>query len=225
MAKELPRRIDPSSTLPLLADRFRRGSQTDSCAALVMLGHLDGARPMRWAGHLRTSVRYALVLTIMLGSSLPSWSHNAPTVSFPPMETAPSECQALQPWFPEAQCTSAWMPEAPLTIVLFALLVIAVAHGLRRWRRTAALSLVLAVSTFTFGTAVHAVHHLSAPGKAAECLVFSASQHVSGTLDEPCDIRAPGVSVTSAFLANPEVPTYILRCGADLPRAPPSLLS
>ena len=180
---------------------------------------------MKWAGNLRIWVGYAIVLAIMLGSSLPAWSHNEPTVILPPMEASPHECQALQPWFPVAQSTSPAMPEAPLTIVLFALMAIAAAHGLRRWRRTTALGLVLALSTFTFGTAVHAVHHLSDPGKAAECLVFSASQHASGTLDEPCDIRAPGVAVTTAFPANPEVPTFILRCGADLPRAPPSLLS
>ena len=120
---------------------------------------------MKWAGNLRIWVRYAVVLAIMLGSSLSAWSHNEPMVTLPPMEASAHECQALQPWFPVAQSTSPSMPEAPLTIVLFVLMVIAAAHGLRSWHRTTALGLVLALSSFTFGTAVHAVHHLQIPGK------------------------------------------------------------
>ena len=70
------------------------------------------------------------------------------------------------------------MPGAPLTVILFVLMAVALAHGLWRWRRTTAFGLVLVLGTFTFGIAVHAVHHLSEPGKAAECLVFSASQQL-----------------------------------------------
>jgi hypothetical protein len=88
-----------------------------------------------------------------------------------------------------------------------------------------ALGLVLVLGTFTFGIAVHAVHHLSEPEKAAECLVFSVSQHVSGTLDEPCDVHAPGLAVTIASPDNLDVPTFILHYRFDLPRAPPSFLS
>ena len=183
------------------------------------------ARPMEWAGNLRIWVRYAVVLAIMLGSSLQAWSHNEPTVTLPSTEASQQECQAPQPRLPAAHPTSSAMPGAPLTIVLFALMAIAAAHGMWRWRRTTALGLVLVLGTFTFGIAVHAVHHLSEPEKAAECLVFSASQHASGTLDEPCDIHVPGLAVTTASPANPDVPTFILRYGSDLPRAPPSLLS
>jgi hypothetical protein len=180
---------------------------------------------MKWAGNFRTWVRHAVILTLLLGSSLPAWSHNEPAVTPPPVEASPHVGQALQPWFPGAQSPPSSMPNAPLSIVLFALMAIVAARGLRRWRRAAALGLVLALSTFTFGTAVHAVHHLSDPAKAAECLVFSASQQVSGTLDEPCDICALGVAVRTTSPANPDVPMCILRCGADLPRAPPAPLS
>jgi hypothetical protein len=77
------------------------------------------------------------------------------------------------------------MPGAPLTIILFVIMAVAMAQGVWRRRRTTALGLVLVLGTFTFGIAVHSVHHLSEPEKATECLVFSASQHVSGTLTAP----------------------------------------
>jgi hypothetical protein len=117
------------------------------------------------------------------------------------------------------------VPGVPLTGILYMLMAVATAHGVWRWRRMTALGLVLVMGTFTFGIAVHAVHHLSEPEKAAECLVFSLSQHVSGTLDEPCDVHAPGLAVTTASPDNPDVPTFILRRGSDLPRAPPSFLA
>jgi hypothetical protein len=180
---------------------------------------------MKWAGNLRIWGSYAVVLGILLGSSLPAWAHSEPTVTLPPAGASPPECSALQPWPPATQPASSPMPEAPLAVVLFLLTAVATAHRLGRWRRTAALGLVLVLNTFTFGTAVHAVHHLSDPEKAAECLVFSASQHVPGTLDKPCDLRAPGVAVTTLLPTSPEGPTFTLRCGADLPRAPPSRLS
>jgi hypothetical protein len=180
---------------------------------------------MKWAGHLRIWVRYTVALAIVLGSSLPAWSHNEPAVIFSSVDASSPACQTHQLCFPRTQSTSPSMPEAPLATVFFTLMAIAAAYGLRHRRRMAVLGLVLVISTFTFGTAVHAVHHLSDPGKAAECLVFSASQHVSGTFDAPCDLCAPAAAVKTALPTNPEVPTLIRRCGADLPRAPPSFLS
>jgi hypothetical protein len=84
---------------------------------------------------------------------------------------------------------------------------------------------VLVLGTVTLGIAVHSVHHLLEPEKSAECVVFSASQHVSGTLAEPCDVHVPGPAVTTASPDNPDVPAFILDCRSDLPRAPPSFLS
>jgi hypothetical protein len=96
---------------------------------------------------------------------------------------------------------------------------------MRRWHRITAIGLVLVLGVFTFGIAVHSVHHLLEPGKAAECLVFSASQHASGTLCDLCDVFVPGPTVTAVSLDHPDVPAFILRCRCDLPRAPPSFLS
>ena len=53
---------------------------------------------MNWAGNFRTWVRYAVILTLLLGSSLPAWSHNEPAVTPLPLEASPHEGQALQPW-------------------------------------------------------------------------------------------------------------------------------
>jgi hypothetical protein len=177
---------------------------------------------MKWAGNLRSWGSYAIVLAIILGSSVPAWAHNEPAVALPPIEASPHECSGPQPWLPAAQPTSSSTPEAHLAILLFVLTAVATAHALGCWRRTAALGLVLVLCTFTFGTAVHAVHHLSDPGKTAECLVFSASQQISGTLDKPCDLRAPGVAVTTDFPTGREAPSFTHRCRVDLPRAPPS---
>jgi hypothetical protein len=180
---------------------------------------------MKWAGNVRTWVRYAVILTLLLGSSLPAWSHNDPDAIVPPTDASSHGGQAFQPQLPVAQSSSPWIPEATPIILLFALIAMAITRSLERWRRLTAFGLVLTLSAFTFGTAVHAVHHLGDPGKAAECLVFSASQHVSGTLDEPCHLYALVVAVKTTSRTNHDGPVCILRCGTDLPRAPPASFS
>jgi hypothetical protein len=117
------------------------------------------------------------------------------------------------------------MAGTPVSFMFFVLIIVAMAQGVWRWRRTTAVGLMLVLGTFTFGMAVHSVHHLSEPEKAAECLVFSASQHASGILAEPYDVHVPQLVVPTASPDNPDVPTAILRFRADLPRAPPSSLT
>jgi hypothetical protein len=185
----------------------------------------DGVRVREWAGHLRIWGTLALVLAVILGSSLQTLAHSDLSSTLPPVVASGHECQAPQPGPPAALPMALAVPGVPLTGILYMLMAVATAHGVWRWRRMTALGLVLVLGTFTFGIAVHAVHHLSEPEKAAECLVFSLSQHVSGTLDEPCDVHAPGLAVTTASPDNPDVPTFILRRGSDLPRAPPSFLA
>jgi hypothetical protein len=185
----------------------------------------DGARARERAKHLRIWRTLAVVLAVILGTFLQALAHGDLSSTVAPSEAAQHEDQTPQPRFPAAQPTSPSMPGAPVTIILLVLMAVALAHGLWRWRRTTAFGLVLVLGIFTFGIAVHAVHHLSEPGKAAECLVFSASQHASGTLDEPCDVHAPRLAVGTPTPDNPDVPTFILHCRFDLPRAPPSFLS
>jgi hypothetical protein len=185
----------------------------------------DGVRVREWAGHLRIWGTLAVVLAVILGSSLQTLAHSDLSSILPPLVASGHECQAPQPELPAVPPMSPAVPGAPLTVILYVLTAVAMAHGVWRWRRMTALGLVLVLGTFTFGIAVHAVHHLSEPEKAGECLVFSASQHVSGTLDEPCDVHAPGLAVTTASPDNPDVPTFVLHYRFDLPRAPPSFLS
>ena len=156
--------------------------------------------------------------------SLQTLAHDLSS-TLPPVVASGYECPAPQLGLPAAPPMALAVPGVPLTVILYMLMAVATAHGVWRWRRMTALGLVLVLGTFTFGIAVHAVHHLSEPEKAAECLVFSLSQHVSGTLDEPCDVHAPGLAVTTASPDNPDVPTFILRRGSDLPRAPSSFLA
>jgi hypothetical protein len=115
------------------------------------------------------------------------------------------------------------MFEAPLAFVLFAVVAVSMAHGLRRWRRATAFGLVLVLSIFILGMAVHSVHHLADPAKAAECLVFLASQHVSGTLAEPSDVFAPVLAISTAASGPSDAPTLALSFRPALPRAPPPL--
>ena len=110
----------------------------------------------------------------------------------------------------------------PLTGMFFVLLAVAMSQGMWRWRRTAVLGLVLILGIFTFGTAVHSVHHLSDPAKAAECPVFSASQHLSGTLAEPSDVYASVLTISTALCSTGDVPILTFSVRSDLPRAPPS---
>jgi hypothetical protein len=189
------------------------------------VGPLAEARARGWAVHLCAWATLAVGLAVILGSPLQTWAHSDPALTLPSADAPQQECQAPQPGLPAAHATSSAMRVAPLTVILFIFTAVAMAQGVWRWRRTTALGLVLALGTFTFGIAVHSVHHLSEPEKAADCLVFSASQHVSGTLAEPCDVHVPGPAVTAASPDSPDVPAFILRCRSDLPRAPPSFLS
>jgi hypothetical protein len=189
------------------------------------VGPLAEARARGWAVHLCAWATLAVGLAVILGSPLQTWAHSDPALTLPSADAPQQECQAPQPGLPAAHATSSAMRVAPLTVILFIFTAVAMAQGVWRWRRTTALGLVLALGTFTFGIAVHSVHHLSEPEKAADCLVFSASQHVSGTLAEPCDVHVPGLDVTTASPDSPDVPAFILRCRSDLPRAPPSFLS
>jgi hypothetical protein len=92
----------------------------------------------------------------------------------------------------------------------------------RRWQRTAVLWLVLCLVAFGFETALHSIHHLSEPRKAAECQTLSASKHLMGA---PVDISTVTVifHATTAALFLRQDP---FRPGFPSPtqgRAPPSL--
>jgi hypothetical protein len=181
------------------------------------------------AVQLRVWVTLAVGLAVILGSALQAWAHSDPSATLLSGDASQQESQAPEPLLPAAYPTLSAMHEAPLSVIplliTFIFTAVSVAQGMWGWRRTTALGLVLVLGTFSFGIAVHSVHHLSEPEKAAECLVFSASHHASGTLSELCDVHIPALAVTIASPDNPNVPAFILRCRSDLPRAPPSFLS
>jgi hypothetical protein len=102
------------------------------------------------------------------------------------------------------------------------LMAVVMARSMRQSSRVAIFGLVLALSTFTFGTAVHSVHHLSEPQKAAECPVFSASQHISGTLAEPGTLYVPMLAIAAAFPGTCDAPTSTPYYRPAQPRAPPT---
>jgi hypothetical protein len=170
-------------------------------------------------------VPLAIVLAWLFGSPLPIWAHSdlpSTLLSDQPLHHA---CQAPHPWLSTVQPTSPTMASTPLTFVLFMLMAVAMTQRLWQWRKTTALGLVLVLGTFTFGIAIHSVHHLLEPESAAHCLIFSTSQHVSGSLAEPCDTHAPVLAVTTPSPGTRDGATFSPGCRADLPRAPPSFLA
>jgi hypothetical protein len=189
------------------------------------LGPLAKARAQHWAARLCAWSTLVLGLAAILSSPLPTWAHNDLLSTPLSADAAQHIDQTPQPSLPAEQPTSPALPWVSLIAVLFMLTMVVRAQSVWRWRRTTALGLVLILGFFTFGIAVHSVHHLLEPEKAAECLVFSASQHVSGTLDDPCHVWVPGLAVTAASLKHPNEPSMTFRCRTDLPRAPPPVHS
>jgi hypothetical protein len=185
-----------------------------------------------WVGIRRCRIRrppvwvpLAIVLAWLVGSPLLIWAHSDLPSTLSSDQPLHYACQAPHSWFSLVQPTSPTLPGALLTLILFMLIAVAMAQRLWRWRKTTALCLVLVLGTFTFGIAIHSVHHLLEPKSAAHCLMFSASQHVSGSLAEPCDTHAPVLAVTTPSPGTSDGSTISLSCRADLPRAPPLFLA
>ena len=164
---------------------------------------------MSRTGHVRAKVVLAVICVFLLGGPLLAWAHTdvPPTVPLDRLLQHAARFGAL------------------LTFAVAVLLAMARVRPLRRWRGAAALTLTLCLGVFTFGMAVHAVHHLPEPEKAAQCLVFLASQHASGALTQPCDVSAPALTVIAVRLSQRELPTVRLCVRCDLPRAPPLIFS
>jgi hypothetical protein len=174
---------------------------------------------MNQRGHLHRWTALFIALALLLGSSLLSSAHSDLPASFSLDRPSQHEYQASRPWLPSAQPTLPAMFRAPLTFMLFVLMALAMAQGVWRWRRTAALALVLILGIFTFELAVHSVHHLSDPAKAAECPVFFAAQYVTGALAHTCDVYAPVLALTAPSSSNVDAPTFTPVLRADQPRA------
>jgi hypothetical protein len=172
----------------------------------------------------RCPYRWAIILVgvgILLGSPLFTWAHSNPgspvSIDLPSQQT----CQSL-PWqLPADSSAMPAMPWFPLLCMAFVLMAVVMSRGMRQWRTVAMFGLVLVLGTFTFGTAIHSVHHLSDPQKAVECLVFSASQHVTGTLAEQCEAYVPILAITNAPHGMDDASSCAPCFQPARPRAPP----
>jgi hypothetical protein len=160
------------------------------------------------AGCLRVCATLMVGLTLLLGSPLLAWAHTDSPSPFPFDHASPYESPAPNPWLPAAPPLSPATPGAPLGFLSFLLVASVIAEGLGSWRKTAAVTLGLLLGVFTFGIAVHSVHHLSEPAKGAECPVFFASQHVSGTPTETWDLYGPPLAVIRPPIRDLEAPTW-----------------
>jgi hypothetical protein len=181
-----------------------------------------GAWRMRQAGCPYIWVIILVVAGILLGNPLFAWAHSNPSapasidqpsqhVRQPPPLELPADVPATPavPWF-------------PLICIAFVLIAVVRSQGMRQWRRVAIFGLVLVLGTFTFGTAIHSVHHLSEPQKAVECPVFSASQHVSGILAEQCEFSVLMLAITGAPHGIDDAPSFTPYFQPARPRAPPN---
>ena len=177
---------------------------------------------MSWARRFDARALSIMVFILLLGKPLLVWAHGDPLTPVSIEQPLQHLCQGPSLQLPTVQSRVGAVPSVPLVFLLSMLIAVAMVRGMRQWRGMAIFGLVLVLGTFTFGTAVHSVHHLSEPQKAAECPVFSASQHVSGTLSAAGDLYAPFLATAAAFPDTCEVPTFTLCFQPAQPRAPPS---
>jgi hypothetical protein len=178
---------------------------------------------MSRTGRLGVWLTLGAVCALLLGSPSLSWAHVDPPATLALDQIPSDESQASDSQLPSTHPISPAIAGTPPSFMLFALLAVTMAQVMWRWRRAAALALILALGVFTLGTAIHSVHHLSEPAKAAECPVFAAAQHVPGSLAEPGDLYAPGLGHTETSCNDSEVPTFTPYYRPAQPRAPPLL--
>jgi hypothetical protein len=192
----------------------------------MMVGHPGGSRAsergMGWTRRLKACGLPLVALILLLGNPLLSWAHSDPFAPVAIDQSIQHSCQAPTSSLPPTQVIAGAIPWALVAFTFVVLLAGVMAPGRRQCRRAALCGLVLVLGTFALGTAVHAVHHLDEPQKAAECSVFSASQHVTGTLAEPGAVQIPMFASEGTASGACEAPTFTPRFQSAQPRAPPS---
>jgi hypothetical protein len=220
-----PRELQPAYPIrgqaPCHWRRTRRAMDRASETTLPV-GSVPDRRVMRRTGGLRVCLTLVAVLTFLFGGPFLAWAHVEAQASLPLSPPAHPDIPIADPGLPSAQPISPVLLGAPLAFMFCGLMAIALARNRRRWRRGAALGLALALGVFTFGVAIHAVHHLSEPQKAAECPVFTASQHVTGAPTDTCELDDPALAVGEPSIVGSEAPTLTLYFRPAQPRAPPS---
>jgi len=180
-----------------------------------------GARAQRCGEHLLRRVALAFILAFLLGGPVLSWAHVEAPSTFSLNPSSHHDVPLVDPWGLPTEALPSTLLETSLLLMLCGLLALALAWRRRRWRRATALALALGLGVFTFGVAVHAVHHLAEPEKAAECPVYFASQHIPCAPVDTCDGCVPGVVVAGpveSCIVGPVLPSYL---HLAQPRAPP----
>jgi hypothetical protein len=162
--------------------------------------------------HLSRWVLPLLVLAIWLMMPLDAWGHTDPiSPQFLPDDPPLAPTPIIHP--------------SSLPTALLLLATLAFAGLLWRRRRVTALGLTLVLVCFALALAIHSVHHLGMPEQAAECLVFTFSQHGAGALAENLDLGSPSASDEGAQLFPDDTAVVILFYRPAQQRAPPANLT
>jgi hypothetical protein len=181
-----------------------------------------GERGVRFPRHPGMWILLFVAVAFLVANPLLAWAHVDPPTAPSISPQAPHDIFVANARLPSSAPMSLAPPGVLLTCLLLVLIATAMVRGLPHWRRVAALGLVLVLGVFTFVIAIHAVHHLSEPAKAAECPVFSASQHVTGAPAETSDLYIPTLVSTASSSVYVDKPILPLSFHPALPRAPPS---
>ena len=165
------------------------------------------------------AILWSVVAYILIIPSL-SWGHADGLSVAPSTRDSPPALVAENPFparsYPVSSVESVWV-----VLLTLGLSVVLACGFARRRRHTIVLGLALLISLFVFDTALHSVHHLFEPAKASQCLGFSTSQHLSGTLTAWA-LQTPGVALELPPPVNLALPLLTPRCRPDQSRAPPS---
>lgn len=163
----------------------------------------------------RTRVAVFVALATVLAAPALSWGHPGPAPASLGEVAAPGNLLFSPP-----VAVGFWL------LSLTAALVLASTLGLTWFiwprRKVTILALTILLSVSAFETAVHSVHHLLDWEKAAKCVIFGASQHLSGTPTDSANIETPVLTVvgSSSTHTDPGLPSRSLR--PDQGRGPPS---
>lgn len=175
-------------------------------------------------GVRRLPVSLILMAALALLLSLPalSWGHDDSLATHPSHQSFSSATPPSHVWLPAPQSSVPHTQSSVLPTALMFLATLALSRGLWQRRRLTAAGLTCVLGLFSLVVAIHSVHHLSDPERAAACFVFSMSQHVTGAPVDPMDLWVPGLATDEACPGDHKTPLYILVRNVGLQRAPPA---
>src|SRR5919197_1326384 len=148
------------------------------------------------------SVAVWLSLAFLIMSPSLAWGHTDPPPLPPLLQDSTTQLSTfVDVPSPEPFPYHSGRPGLLLAALLF-LASVGFSGIMCRPRRAAALCFVLVLSLHALSIAIHSVHHLVDAEQAAKCLMFSLSQHVTGTSTANWELRAPNLVVEEPALVN-----------------------